>query len=108
MLRSYLKRRVVNLQKMTCKMDKFPLWAILILYERSKRSQTYNNYFSGFKSLLAWLNPVDCSALNLYPNRYLTKLECSYELQELAVILNTSQSQLLDYYNDVIKSKGNL
>lgn len=86
-------------------MDKFPLGAVLILYERSKRSQTYNNYFAGFKTLLSWLNPVDYSALNLYKVRPLTKLESHYELQELAVILNTSQSQLLDYYNHCIKTK---
>lgn len=86
-------------------MDKFPLWAILILYERSKRSQVYNNYFAGFKSLLTWFNPIDYTALSLYKSRPLTKLEVSYELQELAVILNTSQSQLFDYYNDVIKDK---
>jgi len=90
---------------MICEMDKFPLWALLILYERSKRSQVYNNYFAGFKSLLTWLNPIDLSAINLYKIRSLTKLESSYELQELAAILNTSPSQLYDYYNDVIKAK---
>lgn len=86
-------------------MDKFPLWAVLVLYERSKRYQTYNNYFSGLKSLIHWLNPIDYSALNLYKTRPLTKLETSYELQELARILNTSQSQMFDYYNDCIKAK---
>ena len=86
-------------------MDKFPLWAILILYERSKRSQVYNNYFAGFKFLLTWLGPIDNSALDLYPNRYLSKLESSYELQELAIILNTSQAKLFDYYNHCIKTK---
>jgi len=95
----------VNLLRMTCKVDKFPLWAVLVIRERCNNTDLYCSRFSHLDRLIQWLNPVDLSALNLYKIRSLTMLEDSYQLRELAAILNTSPSQLFDYYNDVIKDK---
>lgn len=86
-------------------MDKFPLWAILIIRERCNNIDLYCSRFTHIERLVQWLDPVDLSALNLYKIRPLTMLEDSYQLRELSSILNTSPSQLFDYYNDVIKDK---
>jgi len=84
-------------------MDKFPLWAILIIRERCNNIELYCSRFTHLERLINWLNPIDTSTLNLYPVRPLTMLEDSYQLRELAAMLNTTPSQLFDYYNDVIK-----
>lgn len=86
-------------------MDKFPLWAILVLRERCNNIDLYCSRFTQLELLIQWLNPIDTSALKLYKIRPLTMIENSYQLTELAAILNTSPSQLFDYYNDVIKDK---
>lgn len=86
-------------------MDKFPLWAILIIRERCNNTELYCSRFTHIDRLITWLNPVDISALNLYKPRPLTMIEDSYQLRELSAILNTTPSQLFDYYNDVIKAK---
>lgn len=86
-------------------MDKFPLWAVLIIRERCNNLELYCSRFSHIERLIQWLNPVDTSALNLYKIRSLTMIEDSYQLRKLSAILNTTPSQLFDYYNDVIKGK---
>lgn len=86
-------------------MDKFPLWAILIIRERCNNTDLYCSRFLQIELLVQWLKPVDTSALNLYKPRSLTMIEDSYQLRELSAILNTTPSQLFDYYNDVIKGK---
>jgi len=86
-------------------MDKFPLWAILIIRERCNNIELYCSRFTHIERLIQWLNPIDNSALSLYKPRSLTMLEDSYQLRELAAILDTTPSQLFDYYNDVIKKQ---
>ena len=86
-------------------MDKFPLWAILIIRERCNNIELYCSAFKPIENLIEWLNPIDTCALNLYKPRPLTMIEDSYQLRELSAILNTTPSQLYDYYNDVIKDK---
>jgi hypothetical protein len=86
-------------------MDSFPLWAILIIRERCNNLELYGSAFNQIEDLINWLKPIDTCALNLYKPRPLTKLEDSYQLRELALMFNTTPSQLYDYYNDVIKDK---
>lgn len=97
---------ITSLSKVSHECREFPLSSLLILYERSKSQDTYTNYFEGFKLLYEALSPISSESLAVLaasPKRKLNKLEATYELQELAVILKTDQSQLLDYYNTTMQ-----
>lgn len=86
-------------------MPKFPLSALILLYEKSDRLTMHCEYFAGFKSLMNALSPIDTEMLTgagKYKPRPLLRFEENYALQEIARILNVDQSQLLDYYLDTI------
>lgn len=87
--------------------SKFPLWAILLLYEKANNLDMYGTVFDNFRLLVTWLNP-DCEILNSYAPKKLTKLENSYQLEELAAILNIEPSSLFTYYNLVINNASHL
>ena len=77
------------------KEEVFPISSILALYEVSSYSQTYYNYFEGFKLLASWLSPLDIPKeeelqfLN-------TNLLGSYDINEIAKILGTHPQHILD------------
>lgn len=84
-------------------MDKFPLWAILILYEKSPKGTMYRDCFVNLRKLIDWLQPIDTLPAKLYPIRSLTRLEQNYQIQLISEYLSLPPSQFLDYYTDVIK-----
>lgn len=71
---------------------KFPLKALLILYGKSNKYETYCNYFEGFKLLVDWLGPIDIPEVEPAGVAWCFG---SYEIQEMAVILGCSQYTLL-------------
>jgi hypothetical protein len=76
----------------------FPVWALLILYENSNARDTYCNYFEGFKLLVEWLSPIELTP----HSEPLHKLQRSYEIQELATILQTTQENLNHAYQTAL------
>ena len=72
----------------------FPLWALLVIYEKANH-ECYINYMEGFKALVNWLSPI------AYPNHrgsgyYATSnILRSYESRELARILNMPEDILI-------------
>jgi hypothetical protein len=72
----------------------FPVWALLILYNKGKTQDLYCDYFEGFRLLHKWLGPIQLTS-HIEP---IPKLYRSYEMQELAKILNTSQENLNHAY----------
>ncbi len=85
-------------QKLAIKSKPFPVWALLILYEKSNARDTYCDYFEGFKLLHRWLSPIELTP----HSEPLHKLQRSYEIQELATILNTTQENLNHGYQTAI------
>lgn len=84
-------------------MDKFPLWAVLILYEKSPKGNMFRDSFVNLRILIDWLKPIDTLPAKLYPIRHLTRLESNYQIKLISEYLSLSPSKFLDYYNDVIK-----
>lgn len=78
-------KRQLELQK-----KPFPVWALLILYENGSSRDLYCNYFEGFKLLVEWLGPIELTP----HSEPLNRLHRTYELQELSVILKTTQENL--------------
>jgi len=68
----------------------FPIEFLLIIYERGSSKDLYCNYFEGFKLLVQWLGPIQLTP----HSEPLNKLYRSYEIQELSIILNTTQENL--------------
>ena len=84
----------------------FPLWALLALYEKGSRQTLYCNYFEGFKLLVAWLNPIEIPQLTIeqrqeQQNR-IPKMFHTYDIQEIATILNTSQESIYHGYQTTL------
>lgn len=82
----------------------FPLSYLLILYEHCNNLDMYGSAFEQFELLVKWLSPIDLTNLNYFPKKQLTKLERSYQLDAMSLILNCDNSQLLQYYNHVINN----
>lgn len=84
-------------QKLLLESKPFPLASLLYMYEVSNRKDTYCNYFEGFKLLVGWLGPIEVpeipAQLELKP---IPKLYHTYDIQEIAIILKTSQERI--YY----------
>lgn len=81
-----MSTRLEELKKRFAEQRKpFPLSHLLYLYEISRSQDTYINYMEGFRLLAEWLAPIEL------PSSHSTiyKLQNSYELQQIAVILNT-------------------
>ncbi len=72
----------------------FPIWALLILYEKSNPRDTYVTYYEGFRLLVEWLNPIQLTP----HSEPIPKLHRSYKLQEIAYILQTSDENLYHAY----------
>lgn len=70
----------------------FPLWALLYFCEIGNRNDWYCDYFSGFKLLVSWLGPIDIP--NAPSSLKIPRLHRTYELQEIATILNSSQESI--------------
>ena len=75
----------------------FPVWALLILYENGPRT-LYNNYFEDFILLRDWLGPIQLTP----HSEHLPRLHRTYEIQELANILNTTQENLNHGYQTAL------
>lgn len=75
----------------------FPLWALLALYETASR-QLYVNYFSDFKLLADWLGPIEMPEVS----SDIPKLFHTYEIQEIAKHLGTTQGQIYHGYKTTI------
>lgn len=69
--------------------------ALLISYANHQRF-FYVNYFKNFKLIAEWLleEPVSDRILRTNNNNHIPWFAGSYELQELAIILNVSQGDL--------------
>lgn len=75
----------------------FPLWALLVFCEVGNRADWYCNYFEGLKLLIKWLGPVEIPAA---PSQLkIPRLHRTYEIQEIAVILKTSQENIYHGYS---------
>ena len=87
-------------QQEEIKAKPFPLWALLVMYERGSLKDLYCNYFEGFKILIDWLKPIQIPAIeNSLP---IYKLHSSYAKQEIATILKCTQGQIENGYQDCI------
>ena len=75
----------------------FPLWALLILCEAGNRADWYCNYFEGFKLLVNWLGPIELPAAPA--SLRIPRLHRTYEIQEIAKILNTNQEVIYHGYS---------
>lgn len=93
-----LKQRFIEQRK------PFPLSALLRMYESSNRKDTYINGMEGFRLLAEWLHPIEITQAP--PSTRIPKLHQSYEIQEIARILNTSQENIyhatLQYKQSII------
>lgn len=78
---------------------RFPLWALLTLYERGHARDLYIDDFEGFKELVAWLSPIEIPA---YSIERIPKLHTNYELNKIAEILNVHPSIVYKEYKRVI------
>jgi hypothetical protein len=68
----------------------FPLWALIILYNRARSRDVYCDYFYGFKLLRDWLGPIEIPEQEIpVPNLYR-----SYDIQEIAYHLGCTQGQI--------------
>lgn len=76
----------------------FPVWALLIIYNKSRTVDTYCNYFEGFKLLRDWLSPIELTP----HSEPIPKLYRSYEIQELAKHLNTTQENINHGYQTAL------
>lgn len=74
----------------------FPLWALLILCEKGRRESWYCNYFEGFKLLAKWLGPIEIPQAPA--STRIPRLHRTYEIQEIATILKTSQENIYHGY----------
>lgn len=73
-----------------------PLVTALLKLYAAHRGYFYVNYFRNFKLLASWLTEEECSD-RVFRNQNNDKVPWfagSYELQELAIILNVSQGDL--------------
>ena len=78
----------------------FPAWALIALYIRSHKKDTYCDHFYGFRILQDWLHPIELPA----HTEPLLPLQGSYEIQEIARMLGTSQ----DHINHAIHTACNI
>ena len=78
--------------------SKFPLWAILVLYETSSREDTYIDYMDGFKLLVSWLAPFDIPSN--YSIEGIPKIIGSYEMNEVASIIGVHPSIIYQAWVD--------
>lgn len=73
----------------------FPLWALLTLYERSNKVDTYCDNFAGFRALVVGLAPIE------RPQRSTLKeipwYRMNYTVQRMAMILNVPELDLYEY-----------
>lgn len=72
----------------------FPLWALLIFCENGHRNDWYCNYFENLKLLVQWLAPIEIPQAPA--STRIPRLHRTYEIQEIATILKTSQENI--YY----------
>lgn len=70
---------------------RFPLWALLYIYEKSHR-QCYIDYMQGFKLLVNWLTPI---AWHHTDTKY-PFLIGGYDAQQIANILNVDIDNIID------------
>lgn len=75
----------------------FPLWAVLTLYARSNKKDTYCDYFAGFTALVRELEPI-AKPKHYDPAYYTIPWHAqNYALQRMAVILGIPELDLYMY-----------
>ena len=74
----------------------FPLWALLIFCENGSRRDWYCNYFENLKLLAQWLAPIEIPQAPA--STRIPRLHRTYEIQEIATILKTSQENIYHGY----------
>lgn len=86
-------------QKLLLESKPFPLASLLYMYEVSNHKDTYCNYFEGFKLLVDWLGPIEIPEIPAQlESKPIPKLYHTYDIQEIAVILKTSQERIYHGY----------
>lgn len=90
------KLRTLHDTDISTKEDKtieFPLWALLIIYEKAHH-RSYINYNEGFKVLVDWLSPITYTPKNtaLYNRNILV----SYEVSNIGRMLNVSKEEIYE------------
>ena len=86
--------------------SRFPLWAILALYETSSREDTYIDYMDGFKLLVSWLAPFDIPSN--YQIESIPKIIGSYEMNEVANVLQVHPSIIYQAWVDYSRTMKDL
>lgn len=61
----------------------FPLWALLVLYERGSSTDLFIDYMEGMELLVAWLSPIDIPTVSRTTEQ-VPKLLRNYELNRIA------------------------
>ncbi len=83
-------------------MTPYPLWALLQLYETSS-TLLYINHLENFRLLVDWLAPIDIPQAP--PGFKVLKLHHTYDIQEIAIILKTTQENI--YYASHVQYQAN-
>lgn len=78
----------------------FPLWALLVLYEKSNATDTFINYMEGFQLLANWLGPIDSPTYATI--KKIPKLHVNWELNTIAELLNIHPSIVYQTYEDTL------
>lgn len=66
---------------------------LLTLYIRSNKTDTYTEYFEGFKLIILWLD-IKCEPHEFMKIPRVNDFMLNYEMQELAKILKQSQDAI--------------
>ena len=82
-------------ERLALKNKPFPLHSLLIMYDTCPR-ELYINWMEGFKILVQWLQPIQIDQAP--PNTKIPRLFRTYEIQEIAKILNTTQDNIYHAY----------
>lgn len=82
-----------SIQDRECITAPFPLWALLILHEKTNNISCIN-YMEGFKLLASWLAPIKLSIYKGSPI-YISDLLVSYEAQQMEYVLSIPQDDIV-------------